>query len=203
MTEQLWWYVARSSGIVSWGLAAASVIWGLLASSRVFGRRLRAKWILDLHRFLGGLTVVFVAVHLGALLLDSYVEFSIADLVVPLASDWHPIAVAWGIVALYLLVAVELSSLAMRRIPRRWWRAIHFSSFALFATGTVHALTAGTDAGVPAFQWAVNGAVGAVVFLTAFRALTSRRVASFVAGYAWRVRNKPRPSPSPHHSTSS
>ena len=203
MTEQIWWYVARSSGIVAWALAAAAVAWGLLASSKILGGRLTAKWIVDLHRFLGGLTVVFVAVHLASLLADSYVEFSIADLLVPFASEWHPAAVAWGIVAFYLLIAVEVSSLGMRRIPRRWWRAVHFSSFALFATGTIHALTAGTDVANPAFRWTVVATVAIVTFLTAYRALTSRRVRRTLDRQAWRVSSRPTPSASPHQSTSS
>ena len=28
MTDQLWWYTARSGGFVAWGLLAASVLWG-------------------------------------------------------------------------------------------------------------------------------------------------------------------------------
>ena len=57
MTEQFWWYVARSSGIVALVLAAASVIWGLLLSTKVLERRPGPRWLLDLHRWLGGCTV--------------------------------------------------------------------------------------------------------------------------------------------------
>ena len=42
-----------------------------------------------------------------------------AELFVPLASAWKPGAVAWGVVALYLLLAIEITSLLQRRIPRR------------------------------------------------------------------------------------
>ena len=70
--------------------------------------------MLDVHRFLGGLAAVFVGVHVIGLLLDSFVAFGPTDVLVPLASSWHPVAVAWGIVAMYLLVAVELTSLGRR-----------------------------------------------------------------------------------------
>ena len=66
MTTQLWWYVARAGGLVSWALLAATVLWGLSLSSKVFGRRPRPAWLLDLHRYLGGLAVVFVGVHVAA-----------------------------------------------------------------------------------------------------------------------------------------
>ena len=74
--------------------------------------------MLDLHKFLGTLSLVFVAVHLGALWADNYVHFGASELFVPMASTWRPGAVAWGIVAMYLLVAIQLTSWAMRRLPR-------------------------------------------------------------------------------------
>ena len=73
--------------------------------------------------------MLFLAVHLGALVADSYVHFGVADLLVPFASSWKSGAVAWGVVAFWFLIAVEVSSLMMRRLPRRTWRAIHLTSY--------------------------------------------------------------------------
>ncbi len=176
MNGRLWWYVARAGGIVSWALLAASVAWGLALSSRVFGRRPRPAWLLDLHRFLGGLAGVFTAVHVAAIMLDSYVAFGLTDVLVPLTSKWHPVAVAWGVVGLYLLVAVELTSLARRWLPRRLWRAVHFASFPLFLTATVHGLSAGTDAHGPAVFVGVTAVVAVTVCLVAVRVEASRPV---------------------------
>lgn len=152
MNEQLWWYVARSSGIVAWALLAASVLWGLAITTKITNGRPRPNWLLDLHRFLGGLALVFTGVHMGALVLDSYVEFGLADLLVPMASAWQPGAVAWGIAGLYLLLAVEITSLLRSRLPRKVWKWTHMLSFPLFAVSTAHGLLAGTDAtGGPLF----------------------------------------------------
>src|SRR4051794_34650598 len=145
--DQLWWDTARAGGIVAWCLLAASVLWGLAMSTKATPERVRPNWLVDLHRFLGGLAVVFVGVHVVGLLLDSYVHFGLTELVVPLASSWHPVAVTWGVVGMYLLVAVELTSLARRRLRRRTWRLLHGLSFPTFALATVHGLTAGTDSG--------------------------------------------------------
>jgi hypothetical protein len=169
MSSQLVWYVARAGGIVAWALLAGSVIWGLTLSTRPLGRRPRPAWLLDLHRFLGGLALVFTGVHVLAVLADSYVHFSLVDVLVPLTGDWHPLAVAWGIVGMYLLLAVELTSLAMARLPRRLWRRVHLASFPLFAVTSVHALTAGTDRHSTAFLLAVALAIGVVALLTALR----------------------------------
>lgn len=175
MSAQLAWYVARAAGLVAWGLATAAVLWGLALSTRVAGRRPSPAWLVDAHRFLGGLAVTFTAVHVGALLLDDWVQFSLIDVLVPMASPWRPGAVAWGVVALYLRGAVEVTSLLRRRVPTRWWRAVHHTSVPLFLAGTVHLLTAGTDAGNPGTLGAVLAAVAGVVFLLVIRVMTPRR----------------------------
>jgi hypothetical protein len=144
--SQLFWYTARAGGIVAWSLLGASVIWGLWLSGRVRPLGARPAWILDLHRFLGGLATIFVGVHVAAILLDSYTDFGLSDVLVPFASSWHPLAVAWGVVAMYVLVAVELTSLARNRLPQRMWRTIHVASLPLFVLATIHYVAAGTDA---------------------------------------------------------
>ena len=88
---------------------------------------------------------------------------------VPLAAKWHPVALAWGVVAFYLLLAVELTSLARSRLPKTIWRRVHFASFLLFVFATIHGLAAGTDTKSTAAR-IVTAAVGSVfVGLTAMR----------------------------------
>jgi predicted ferric reductase len=165
VNPHLAWYVARAAGVVAWALVTLSVVWGLLVSTKSLSKRPGRGWVLDLHRYLGALGLVFTAVHVGAIVADTYVHFGVADVLVPLASAWHPGDVAWGVVALYLLVAVELTSLLRRRLGWRLWRATHGLSFPLFALATVHALLAGTDTARAWAQGAVIGAAMAVAFL--------------------------------------
>ena len=98
-----------------------------------------------MHRWLGGTALVFTGVHVVALLADQYVHFGLSAILIPFASKWHPVAVAWGVVAFYLLLAVELTSLARAHLSKRAWRRVHTASFVLFVMATVHGLTAGTD----------------------------------------------------------
>jgi DMSO/TMAO reductase YedYZ heme-binding membrane subunit len=140
------WYVARASGIVAWALILLTIVWGLLLATKVLGRKPGPAWLLSLHRYLGALAVAFVGVHVGAILLDSYTNFSLVNVLVPFTGTWHPLAVAWGIVAMYLLAAIEITSLLRHRLSNRAWHAVHLLSYFLFATTTVHMLTAGTDA---------------------------------------------------------
>src|SRR3954447_2410037 len=108
MGEHLAWYVSRSAGIVTWGLLVASMLWGFLYATRLLGRRARPWWMLGVHRFLGALAAVFVVVHVLALVADNYTTFGLVDILVPFASQWRTIPVALGVVALYILMAVEI-----------------------------------------------------------------------------------------------
>ena len=169
MGAELWWYSARAGGIVAWVLLTASVVWGLVMSTKLKPPRVRPAWMLDLHRFLGGLATIFTGVHVGSILLDSYTSFGLADVTVPFVSSWHPDRVAWGIVGMYLLLAVELTSLARRRLPNRVWRRIHVLSLPLFLLTTVHFFVAGTDAANPLARLAMIGATGVVLALVVLR----------------------------------
>jgi DMSO/TMAO reductase YedYZ heme-binding membrane subunit len=145
MNGHLTWYAARASGLVAWGLVPASIVWGLLLATRVLGRRPTPAWLLSLHRYLGALAVVFVGVHVGAILLDSYTSIGVVNVLVPFTGSWDPLALAWGIVGMYLLLAIEITSLMRDRLSVRAWRNVHLLSYFLFATATVHMVMAGTD----------------------------------------------------------
>lgn len=176
MTSQVWWYVARASGLVAAALLAATLIWGLLITTHVIDRRGMAAWLTDLHRGLGALTVVLIGVHLGSLVADSYLHFSWTELFVPFASTYRAGAVAWGVIALWGLVLVEGSSLVIRRRKTsRWWRRIHFLSFPVGAFVGVHLLTAGSDTSSTPFRVVAIGVVGALSYLVLRRVLDRGR----------------------------
>jgi predicted ferric reductase len=167
--SQLWWHTARAGGIVAWGLMAASVLWGLALSTKVTNGKPRPNWLLDMHRFLGAAALVFTGIHVTSIMLDSYVHFGPTEVLVPFTGNWHPLAVAWGIVSMYLLAAVEVTSLLRRRISKRVWRSVHFASFGVFVFSTIHLLTAGTDRSEPVLQGAVYATIAATAALTILR----------------------------------
>ncbi len=138
------WYVARGTGLVAWAALSASILVGLSITGRLPARP-GSAWKTDLHRFLGGAGCLLVAAHLVALALDEFVEFPLLAFVVPGASPWRPAAVAFGVVALWALIAVEVTSLARRRLSRRAWRLVHQASALAWASATIHLFQAGTD----------------------------------------------------------
>ena len=144
-TTHLWWYLARSSGLVLLVCVTATILWGLLLSTRLIRRRSLPRWLLDLHRFLGSLTLALLMLHVGALVADSNVSFDLADVMVPGASAWRTGAVAWGIVGGWLIVAIQVTSWLRRRLSRSVSRWVHWSSVVVYVASIVHAIQSGSD----------------------------------------------------------
>ena len=172
------WYAARAGGLLAYLLLSASVCVGLLLS----GKARLPQWprfaLEDVHRFLGILAGVFIGIHGGALLLDSFVPVSLSQLLVPGASSYRPLAVGLGVVAAELLVALAISNHYRKRIPHRTWRRLHVLNFAVWALALAHGLTAGTDATT---TWALLLYVGSawlVLALLANRLLVLRELSS-------------------------
>ncbi len=170
---RVWWWVARSSGIVAWALMLAAVLWGLALSTRLVSKQGLSRWLLDLHRWLGTLTLLFTGLHLVAVLAAKNLHFGIVRLLVPLSPHWTPASVA-AQCALYLLLAIQLTSANMKRISRRIWRTVHYSSAVALITGTAHGALVGTDLGNPLFQWAVLAALLGVVWFVIIRVLSPK-----------------------------
>lgn len=141
----IWWYITRASALIAWTTLTFSVVWGILLSTRVMRKIDNPGWLQDLHRYLGGLTVFMVLLHMVSLMLDGWLQFSWQEVLVPLATDYRPIASALGIISFYIVIVVQLTSMVMNKLPRAFWKAIHYLSYTALFLVAIHAGWAGTD----------------------------------------------------------
>jgi len=150
-TPAIWWFVSRASGIVARSLLVVAVFIGVLLATRVLKPKDSASWLFHFHNWLSGLAFVFAVTHVTSLMLDSFVTFTFLDVAIPFHSDYvkNPslgrIPIALGVVSLYILFAVQVSSLARQKMSIRIWKAIHYSSYALVLLVSAHAGWTGTD----------------------------------------------------------
>jgi methionine sulfoxide reductase heme-binding subunit len=168
--DPTFWILARASGVAAYGLLTLAVLAGLTLRSRPSGR-LRAPDVLELHKTLALTALAALALHGTALVLDTTVKVTVPALVVPGLVAYRPAAVAVGVVAAWLLVAVTASFWLRRRIGHRAWRSLHWLTYALFVGATYHGLVSGTDTGRPWLDGLYLAAVGAVATATAWRAV--------------------------------
>lgn len=175
MGSHFWWYLSRASGTVAFGVITSSVAFGLVLSTRLFGRSVAPAWLMEMHKFLGILGIIATGIHMGSLMADNYAPFSLADLLIPFATHWKPGAVAWGVLAFWLLTTIQISSWCMKRMPRAVWHAIHMTSFVLFASAMVHGLLAGTEGKLQVAKIVAIATTMTVLFLGVVRVLAPRR----------------------------
>jgi len=168
--DPTFWLLARASGLAAYTLLTLSVLAGLTLKSRP-SPRLRAPAVAELHKTLALTGLGALALHAGALVLDTTVKVTLPALVVPGLVAYRPTAVVVGVVAAWLFVAVTASFWLRRRIGARAWRRLHWLTYGLFVAATYHGLASGTDTARPWAHALYLGAVGAVAAATTWRAL--------------------------------
>lgn len=161
------WLLIRGSGLVAYGLLAASMAWGLFLSMRARPRAVKSLTVVHEGLSVGALLATIV--HMVALWSHDYLEFTLTELFVPGTSDWRPISVAWGVMAFYGMLIVIPSFYLRSRITQRYWRLLHFGSFGVFLAALVHGLLAGTDTGHPVVLAMYITTVSAVIILLGMR----------------------------------
>ena len=167
-SPKAFWYVARSAGVVAYTLVWLSVVWGLLLSTSLGKAIGKVANVVDVHRHVSVLSVVFTLAHALVLLGDRYIGYTINSIFVPYASmEYRPFEVAFGQVGFYLLVIVAGSFWVRQWTGQKVWRVIHYLSFVICVVVGLHALWAGTDADVLWYGYLTSIIV--VGFLTIFR----------------------------------
>jgi len=145
MSDQILWFATRGAGAVSLLMFTAATCLGLVTVARFQASGWPRFFNYEMHRRVSLLSIVFLAVHVAAAVLDPFTSLGIGAALVPLASTYRPIPVALGVVAMYLFVALIATSLMRKHIGQRTWRLVHWSSYAMWPLAVVHGLTAGTD----------------------------------------------------------
>ena len=166
------WNLLRAAGIGAYVMLFLSVSWGLASTTTPFGKRVSKPSSTLVHQFMGTCGLFLLAIHMGVLLIDGFMPFSVADLFVPMSSTYRPVAVTLGIVAMYGLVFVIVASWLRKSIGTRWWKRIHLLAIPTFTLSLLHGLLAGTDGARPVMWWLYVGTGLTVVFLIVVRALT-------------------------------
>ena len=166
------WYLNRATGLIDLVLFTAVVVMGIVATSR----RSPSWWprfaTVSLHRSLSLLAVALLAVHIGAAVVDSYVNIRWLDVIVPFAGSYRPFWLGLGTVAFDLFLAVAVTSLLRFRIGPKAWRAVHLLAYGAWPVAVVHGLGTGTDASTLPVLALTFGCVAAVVVAAAWRVST-------------------------------
>ena len=165
------WYATRATGLVALLLLTASVLLGVLTAGRFASPRWPRFLTVGLHRNVSLLAAVFLVLHIGTTVLDSYTSVPLSAAFIPFVSGYKRFWVGLGAVALDLLIALIVTSMTRMRLGHRAWRLVHWCGYACWPVAVAHGVGAGTD---EHHSWAVTmtiGCVTAVAGLVAWRLL--------------------------------
>jgi sulfoxide reductase heme-binding subunit YedZ len=163
------WYAARASGVAAYIVLSLVVCLGLTLGKKAQSSRWPRFSIEDVHRFGGLLVGSLVGVHVLAIAADSFLPFSLTQLLVPFTASYRPLWTGIGIAAAELLVALAITNHYRRRLPYRFWRRAHYLNFAVWTFASLHGLMGGTDRGAPWLAILYGLSVAAVLTLLLWR----------------------------------
>lgn len=141
------WYATRAAGFVALLLLTAATALGLLTAGRLSSPRWPRFLVVGLHRNISLLALLFLGLHIGTTVVDSYTSIGIQDAIVPFLSGYHRFWLGLGAIASDTLIALTVTSLLRQRIGHRLWRVVHWAGYLCWPIALAHGLGIGTDRG--------------------------------------------------------
>ncbi len=167
------WVLLRAAGIGAYLMVFLSVAWGLVSTTGALGRRVSKASATSIHQFVATCGLFLLAIHLGGLLVDSFMPFGVKDVLIPGVSSYRPIATAFGVIAMYAMVFVLVTSWMRKKIGTKWWRRSHLVAVPMFVMSMVHGVFSGSDTTRPWMWWTYVATGSIAVFLVVLRGLTA------------------------------
>jgi predicted ferric reductase len=166
------WYATRATGLVTLLLLTVSVVLGILTAARFSGPAWPRFLTIGLHRNISLLVLVFLALHVGTTVMDSYTPIGLTDAFVPFMSGYKTFWLGLGAVACDLLVALVVTSLLRQRLGHRTWRAVHWCGYVCWPVALLHGAGIGTDSAKSWVFYLTIGCVAAAASALAVRVVS-------------------------------
>lgn len=163
------WYLSRGSAFVALSLLWLSMALGLLITNKMARLWPGAPTAFAIHEYVSLLGLAFAMFHAIVLMGDSYIQYDLAQIVIPFASSFERLWVGLGQLGFYVMLIVSLSFYVRQSIGHKTWRFIHYASFLTYVIALIHGLAAGTDVSLPwaqQYYW-ISG--GSLLFLLIYR----------------------------------
>jgi len=170
MSDTILWYATRGAGVVSLVLLTGVVVLGIASAMRWQTDSWPRFLTTGFHRNLALSTLIFLALHIVTAVVDPFTALGWQAALIPFSSPYRRLWLGLGVVGIYLLLAIIVTSLLRPLFGPRAWRTIHWLAYAMWPVALIHGIGTGTD---PRFAWML--AIEAVC------------VGSVVAAVAWRV----------------
>jgi len=169
------WYATRATGLVTLLLLTASMLLGIITAGRFASENWPRFLTVGLHRNMTLLVLVFLTLHVGTTVVDTYTSIPATAAVVPFVSSYKAPWLGLGAVAVDLLIAVLVTSLLRGSLGLRAWRRLHWLAYACWPVALIHGLGTGTDRRTLWVFAATLGCVAVVAAAATWRLATASR----------------------------
>lgn len=144
--QEVTWNVARAGGFTAYILLTLAVAAGLALSTRLQSPHRWPRLINnELHNFLTLLSTIFIVVHVLAVWVDPFTRFGWYEVFIPFVTTYRTVWMSLGIVALYLGIAIGISTWIRPLIGYKWWRQLHVVTIGIYVIATIHGIGTGSD----------------------------------------------------------
>lgn len=179
------WYITRTAGFIAALALFFLILSGVGLISGYTFKILEPLTAWATHKAIGLVFIVSVAIHGIALLFDKYVPFNVAQILFPFLSNYRRVVlfnhnvgslyVALGILAMYGVLAIGLSTFFWIDKKPHTWKTIHFLAYLIAIFVFFHALYLGTDLmhGIFRTLWIIMGIIMAFAIIYRFRKVRS------------------------------
>jgi sulfoxide reductase heme-binding subunit YedZ len=180
-STHLFWVLSRGAGTTALILSSASVGFGLLISGKLVKGSGPDRRVY--HEVVSLAVMVALAIHVTALLADSFLHPSVLDVTVPFVFSYKTLSTSLGIVAAWGMILLGLSYYMRHRIGNERWKLIHRFTLLVWMAGLVHTFTEGTDRGQLWFIALIGLTTAPTLVLLVYRT-TARQLRSAAAAVA-------------------
>src|SRR6266852_4882955 len=139
---------------------------GGVATSSTTVRRWPRFLTTGFHRNLALATLIFLALHIVTAVVDPFTALGWQAALIPFSSSYRRFWLGLGVVAIYLLLAIVVTSVLRPIFGPRIWRLVHWLAYLMWPIAVIHGIGTGTD---PRFAWmlaieavCIGGVVAAV-----------------------------------------
>ena len=138
------WNTTRAAGLTSYLLLFISIVTGISQSFKSIHPK-RRKTLNLIHESTGWFGILFGLIHGLVLMFDQDVTLSLGEILIPFTAKTDTFSIGIGILSLYIMLILILSSDYMKKIGVKLWRKIHFLSFPAYLLGLIHGVWLGPD----------------------------------------------------------
>jgi sulfoxide reductase heme-binding subunit YedZ len=163
------WYATRASGIAAYVILTVVVCIGISMGGKAQSKLWPRFSVEDIHRFGGLLVGALIAIHVATIAVDSFLPFSVVNLVVPFTASYRPLWTGLGIAAAELLLALAITNHYRKRLPYSFWRKAHYANFAVWGLAALHGVMSGTDRSVWWLAMIYGVSIASVAVLVTWR----------------------------------